>query len=277
MVRRIISLVAAFAFLTAASMSATAEGRLEARYAVSITGIPIGQGALMLDLNDIGYTAAGSATVIGLLKLISPGKGSAAARGNFVDGKLSPVTYSLNSESGERWEEIRMGLAAGTVRELSIMPPKPLPADRIPVTDEHRKGVIDPMSAMIMPVAGSGNLVNADACNRTLSIYDGRVRYDLVMNYERTESAKDVKGYSGPLIVCRVAYRPVAGHRPNRLQIKYMVENENIFAWLAPVAGTRALVPVRVSIGTMIGTLVVQATHFSSEPRARTAVNPAVK
>jgi hypothetical protein len=277
MVRRTISLAATFAFLTAASIPAAAEGRLEARYAASLTGIPIGEGALVLELNDNNYTAAGSAAVIGLLKLISPGKGSAAARGNFVDGKLSPVSYSVSSESGERWEEVRMGLVAGIVREVSIVPPKSLPADRIPVTDEHRKGVIDPMSAMIMPFPGSGILASADGCNRTLPIYDGRQRYDLVMSYVRTETAKDVKGYSGPLIVCRVAYRPVAGHRPNRLQIKYMVENENIFAWLAPVAGTRALVPVRVSIGTMIGTLVVQATQFSSESRARAAVNPTAK
>ncbi len=277
MVRRTISLAATFAFLTAASIPAAAEGRLEARYAASLTGIPIGEGAFVLELNDNNYTAAGSAAVIGLLKLISPGKGSAAARGNFVDGKLSPVSYSVSSESGERWEEVRMGLVAGIVREVSIVPPKSLPADRIPVTDEHRKGVIDPMSAMIMPFPGSGILASADGCNRTLPIYDGRQRYDLVMSYVRTETAKDVKGYSGPLIVCRVAYRPVAGHRPNRLQIKYMVENENIFAWLAPVAGTRALVPVRVSIGTMIGTLVVQATQFSSESRARAAVNPTAK
>ena len=277
MVRRTISLAAVFAFLTAASIPAAAEGKLEARFTASLTGIPIGEGALVLELNNQNYTAAGSASVIGLLKLISPGKGSAAARGNFVDGKLSPVSYSVSSESGERWEEIRIGLVAGVVREVSIVPPKSPPADRIPVTDEHRKGIVDPMSAMIMPVSGSGILAGADGCNRTLAIYDGRVRYDLVMSYVRTEPAKDVKGYTGPLIVCRVAYRPVAGHRPNRLQTKYMVENENIFAWLAPVAGTRALAPVRVSIGTMIGTLEVKATQFSSEPRARTAVNPAVK
>ncbi len=277
MYRQTASLAAALAFFTAASTPAVAEGRLEAQYSITLTGIPIGRGALVLELSNDNYTTAGSATVTGLLKLVSPGKGSAASRGTITNGKISPISYSLTSESGERWEDIRMAIAASVVRDFTIMPPPSHSDDRIPIADEHRKGVVDPMSAAIMPVPGSGDLLSAEACNRTVSIFDGRQRYDLVMSYERSDSAKDVKGYSGPLVVCRIAYRPLAGHRPNRAQVKYMVENQNIFVWLAPVAGTRVLVPVRVTVATLLGTLAVQATHFSSEPRAQTVGNPAAK
>ena len=43
--------------------------------------------------------------------------------------------------------------------------------------------------------------------------------------------------------------------------------------WLAPVAGTRVLVPFRVSIPTPIGVGVMQATQFVSvaQPRAAAA------
>ncbi|MEX0590139.1 MAG: DUF3108 domain-containing protein, partial [Xanthobacteraceae bacterium] len=153
----------------------------------------------------------------------------------------------------------------------------PRDRDRVPITDEHRVGVVDPMSASLMPVPGNGDLAGPDACNRTIPIYDGRSRYDLVLNFERTDTVKDVKGYSGPVAMCRVTYRPVAGHRANRKQVRELSENREIFAWLAPVAGTRVLVPLRVAIGTKIGTFIIQATHFSSEPKTRAAVNPVTR
>lgn len=265
MARFTVCLAIAFALLAADSIPAIANSKVDARYSISLTGIPIGKGALVIEINESGYTASGSATVTGLLELVSPAKGSAAARGKFVDGKVSPVTYSLSSESGKHWEDIRMSVTAGFVRDFSVFPPPSKSHERIAITEEHRKGVVDPMSAAIMSVPGNGDIAGADACNRTLSIFDGRQRYDLVFSHERTEPAKDVKGYTGPLAVCRVAYRPIAGHRPDRLQVKHMTENKNIFVWLAPIAGTRILVPVRVSVATMIGTLVVQATQFSNE------------
>jgi hypothetical protein len=128
-----------------------------------------------------------------------------------------------------------------------------------------------------MPVSGSGDLTGPDACNRTIPIYDGRQRYDLVLNYERTEMVKDVKGYAGPAARCRVDYRPVAGHRPNRKQVKELSENKEIFVWLAPIAGTRVLAPLKVNFGTKLGVFTVQATHFLSEPRPSAADAPAAR
>jgi hypothetical protein len=158
------------------------------------------------------------------------------------------------------------------LRDLVILPGRKEDRDRVPITDEHRLGAIDPMSAALMPVAGAGDVAGPDACNRTLPIYDGRQRYDLALSYDRAERAKDVKGFSGAVAVCRVTYRPVAGHRANRKQVRELSENKNIFVWLAPIADTRVLVPIRVTIGTAVGTFIVQATHFSTEPRTRAAI-----
>jgi len=247
------------------SVPALAGGSLEARYTLTFTGMPIGQGAFVVEVNDEGYAASGSAMVAGLLQLVHPAKGSAAARGHFLNGKLAPISYSGNSENKERNEEIRLGGAGGTIREVTIAPERPYRDDRIPLRDEHRVGVVDPMSAAIIPVGGTGELTGPEACNRTLSVFDGAERYDLVFYFERTETAKEVRGYSGPLAVCRVEYRPIAGHRAGRKSTKELSENKNIFVWLAPIAGTRVLVPQRVSFGSKIGVFVVHATHFRTE------------
>jgi hypothetical protein len=253
---------------------AVAGGTLEARYEVTYTGITIGQGSLVTEITDDGYSVAGSAAVTGILQVITAAKGTAAARGQFVDGRAAPVSYSVTSESKEKSQEIRLAGAAGVVRDVMILPTPAESKDRVPVTEEHRAGVVDPMSALLMAVPGNADLTGPDACNRTVPIYDGRERYDLLFTYERTEAAKGVKGYNGPLTVCRVTYQPVAGHRANRKQVKELSENRNIFVWLAPIAGTRVLVPLRVNFGSKIGVFTVQATQFSSAPKPRAAVEP---
>jgi hypothetical protein len=274
---------AAMLLFIVATTPAFADGRLDVRYKASITalsdlkGIEIGRGALIIDITDDGYAAAGSAKVTGLARLVSKGEGSVAARGNFVNGKVSPLTYSSTSETDKKSEEVRISLANNAVTEFQVSPPTTPDKDRIPVTEQHRQGVVDPMSAAVITVPGGGDPLAHDSCNRTISIFDGRQRYDLVFSYERTETAKDVKGYSGPMLVCRVDYRPIAGHRPSRLQVKFMEDNKNIFVWLAPVAGTRVLFPIRVSIVTLVGVVLVEAEAFSVEAREKQAASPVAR
>jgi hypothetical protein len=212
--------------------------------------------------------------IVGLLKMVNPGKGTAAARGQFANGKVLPVNYSGSSETKDRTQEVRLSGAAGTINDISISPWRRPTRDRVPVTEEHRVGVVDPMSAALMPVAGSADLAGPEACNRVLPIFDGQERYDLVFTYMRTEPVKEVKGYSGPAAVCRVEYRPIAGHREGRKQVKELQENKDIYAWLAPIVGTRVLVPLRVSFGSPIGVFLVQATHFISEAKPNTPSVP---
>lgn len=274
---------AATLFLLVATTPALADSRLDIRYKASLAaladmkGIEIGKGALTVDITDDGYAAAGSAKVTGLARLVSRGEGSVAARGNFVNGKVSPATYSSTSESDKKAEEIRISLANNVVKEFAVSPPTTPHEDRVPVTEQHRQGVVDPMSAAVITVPGSGDLLARDSCARTVSIFDGRQRYDLVFSYERTEPAKNVKGYNGPMLVCRVDYRPIAGHRASRLQVKYMEDNKNIFVWLAPVAGTRVLFPIRVSIVTLVGVVLVEAETFSAEAREKQAASPVAR
>ena len=189
-----------------------AASTLEARYTVSFTGVTLGQGALVVEVNEEGYSAAGSAMVAGLLQMITGGKGTAAARGQIFNGRILPISYSGNSESKERSQEVRLAGAAGTISNVYVQPKRPPTSDRVPLKDEHRKDVVDPMSAAIMPVAGAGEVTGPEACNRTLPIFDGEYRYDLVFSFERNDSArtiKEMRGYSGPLAVCRVEYRPI--------------------------------------------------------------------
>lgn len=265
--RRVLA-AAGLAVLTfaAAPAPAVAQGKLEARYTVSIAGIPIGRGAWVVDVTDDHYTTAASGRVTGVLRAVTSGEGSAAARGTVSAGRLVPLSYAINITSDDKPEEIRMSLNGGTVKEVVAEPKLPPSPDRVPVTDTHRKGVLDPMTAGLFAVAGSGDPLVAEACHRTVPVFDGRQRYDLALSFKRWDKVKADKGYQGPVVVCAITYQPVAGHRPDRAAIKYLKDARDIEIWLAPLAGTRFLVPFRLAVPTMIGTAVLQATQFVSAP-----------
>jgi len=256
--------------------NAAAQGRLEARYSASVGGIPIGKGAWIIEIGDGVYTTAASGQVAGVLRAVTRGEGSAAVRGTLNAGHPVPSSYAAHVTADEKTDEVRMMLSAGTVKELVAEPPFAPSPDRIPLTDAHRRGIIDPMSAGLIPVGGTGDVLAPEACQRTLPIFDGRQRFDLTLAYKRMEKVSADKGYQGPAVVCSVTYQPLAGHRPSRYAIKYLMEQRDMEIWLAPIVGTRIVVPIRIVVPTLLGSAVLEATQFVSvlqppRPTATTA------
>ena len=115
-----------------------------------------------------------------------------------------------------------MVLANGNVKEFSIEPEPPVDPDRIVVTEAHKRGVLDPMTGTMLRVPGTGDLLSPEACRTGSSVFDGRLRYDLKLEYKRMENVKAEKGYHGPAVVCALYFTPVAGYIPDRPIIKYL-------------------------------------------------------
>ena len=157
------------------------------------------------------------------------------------------------------------------MKEFGIEPEPPVDADRIPVTDAHKKGVFDPMTASLVRVPGNGDPVSPDACHNGAAVFDGRMRYDLKLDFKRMEMVKAERGYYGPVVVCSIYFAPIAGYIPDRPVIKYLAGARNIEITLAPIAGTRVLVPFRLVIPTPLGTAMLEATHFVTEPTSHIA------
>jgi hypothetical protein len=248
--------------LLAAPGGAHAQGKLEAHYRASLAGLPIGKGSWVIDIGDTHYTAAASGATIGLIKVFVGGSGSGAAQGTMANGKFVASNYSATIKSGKHAEEIRMSVAGGNIKDFKIEPPQDPDPRRIPVTDAHRHGVMDPMTASMAVIPGTGEMNSPKACERALSVFDGKMRYDLKLAYKRTEMVKAEKGYAGPAVVCSVAFVPVSGFVPSKAAIKYLAKSDDIEVWLVPIAGTRVMVPFRAQVGTPFGQGVVEAVRF---------------
>jgi hypothetical protein len=245
---------------------AQAQGKLEARYSVTLGGVSFGQGNWTIDVHDDQYTAAVSGSTVGLMRIFTSGQGSSAARGTVSNGQLLANSYASSIQTDKKYDEVRMLLNGGAVKESIADPPStPIP-ERIPITDAHRKGVTDPMTAAIMRVPGTGDTFTPEACKSKVGVFDGRMRYDLSLSFKRLDKVKSEKGYQGTVVVCAVYFTPVAGHVPDRPVIKYLTDLRDAEIWLAPIAGTRLMVPYRASVPTPFGTGVLQATQFVSVP-----------
>ena len=252
-------------WLVLGSPPAAAQGRLEAQYEATLAGISVGRGTWAIEIGEDTYSAAAQGGTTGLLKTISNGAGTGASQGRVVGGALVPQAYEASTTTSKKSETVHITLVNGNIRDFGIEPVPPVDPDRIPVTDAHKKGVFDPMSSTLVRVPGSGELLTPEACRAGAAVFDGRLRYELKLDFKRMETVKAEKGYYGPAVVCALYFTPIAGYIPDRPVIKYLSAARNIEVALVPIAGTRYLVPFRTVIPTPLGTAVLEATHFVTQ------------
>jgi len=257
----VFSLCAA-ACLALAPQAASAQGRLDAQYEATLAGIPVGKGAWTIEIGDDAFAASAQGGTAGLLKAFSGGTGSGASQGRVVNGALVPNAYTATTTTQKKSETIRLVLANGNVKDFSIDPLPPVDPDRIVVTDAHRKGVLDPMTGSMLRVPGNGEVLSPDSCRAGTGIFDGRMRYDLKLDYKRMETVRAERGYHGPALVCAIYFIPVAGYIPDRPVIKYLATERRMEIAFVPIAGTRILVPFRMTIPTPFGPAMLEATSF---------------
>ncbi len=263
-IRSASALTAALLALAAASAPAGAEV-VRARYSVSLIGLRIGEAEAMGAIERAAYRIGMEARLTGIAAWLAHVRMALASSGEIRRGVVLPTAYATTSANSQETRTLRMALDAGTVKQVEISPPFDDKSGRVPVTAADRRDILDPMSALIMAVPAGEPLIGPAACNRTLPIYDGVVRFDLLMSYTGTREVS-VQGYSGPVSVCAVRYKPIAGHKIDSRSIRFMENNHEIETWLAPVEPAHVVVPLHIALRTLAGMAVVDATEFSVEP-----------
>jgi hypothetical protein len=241
---------------------------LKVDYQVTLAGLTLGTADLSSTFEGSKYKMQAVVKLSGLARMLTGGKGAATASGAIVGPQPQPAAFAVTSRSSSDQRTVRMGLTAGNVSAVEIVPPIDEKPDRVPIREDDKRGVVDPVSALLMPPVASGSLTDAANCNRTIPIFDGAARFNVVLSYAETKNA-DVPGYSGPVLVCNARYVPISGHRSLRPSTKFMEENRDMSVWLAPIEGQRMLFPVRVAVRTMIGMSVVEASRWTIERDAK--------
>ncbi|MHA7773162.1 DUF3108 domain-containing protein [Roseibium sp. M-1] len=230
------------------------------KYKLYALSLPIGSGTLSLDVGKETYWASAEGQTAAFGKLVSDGKGSVKARGGVGSKSLQPDSYAYDIKSEDETGTVAMTLRAGRVDKVAVNPPQDRMKERIKVTQDHLKSVLDPLTAAILP-APKG--LDKASCDRTLHIFDGKERYDVRLNYKSSQTTKSADGrFKGKVLVCGVRYEPVSGHRPKRKSIQELAANKSMEVWLAQVGDKPYLVPLKASISLPFGSLVVEAEKF---------------
>lgn len=247
-------------FVLLAALPASAS-TVDVRYKVTLAGFSIGTARLAGTFDEARYQLSVSASLTGLVGAVSGGKGAAQANGALSGTRVLASGFAMRASNSEMTRTIQIASSGGNVQTVAIEPPFDEKADRVPVQDSHKRGIIDPLSALVMPRLGRDG-ADPKNCERTLPVFDGAQRFDIRLTYAGTRQVEAEQGYRGPVIVCRARYVPLAGHRPERRVTKFMVENRDMDVWLAPVGSGAQLVPYRIAVKTMVGTAVIEANRF---------------
>jgi hypothetical protein len=164
------------AVLALACWAAPAEAAsLKVDYALSFSGLHVGTADLAANIQGDRYQVDIQARVAGLAGAFSDARGGATAAGSVATNRPLPSSYAVTSRSSSNQRTVRVGLAGGNAVSVNIEPPIEDKPDRVPVRDVHKRGVVDPVSALLMPVYGRGDVVDPAVCNRTLPVFDGAV------------------------------------------------------------------------------------------------------
>lgn len=244
-----------------AKAASAASSAITVDYGIALAGLSIGTARLSGTFERDRYSMDVSATLTGLVGAITGGQGSARASGSIAAGP-QPTAFSIATRTASAGIAVRMALARGSVVQAEVTPPLVDMQDRVPVTAANKRGVMDPVSALVMPVQARGEPTDPGNCNRTLPVFDGATRFNVVLSYAETREVQK-PGYAGPVLVCNARYQAVAGHRPDRPGVRFMEENREMSVWLAPVEGTRVLIPLRISVLTTIGTNIIEARSWT--------------
>ena len=178
-----------------------------------------------------------------------------------ANATVLPNAYANTTANANETRTVRMGLNAGTVRAVEISPPFLDMDERVPVTQAHKTSVLDPVSALVMSVPPGQPLIGQAACDRTIPVYDGLVRFNVSLFFKGVRNVQ-AKGYSGPVSVCSARYTPISGYKLDSQSTRYMAENRDLEVWLAPLEQAHVVAPYYIKVGTKSGTLVIQAVDF---------------
>lgn len=245
---------------------AAAQTKLDATYAATLLGLPIGEISWTVELGDNRFKSVAKGAISGLLRLFLHAQGEVTANGSLPGGKPVASNFALKLLAGKWSDEVRIVFSGGKAKEYVAAAPADLSANRVPLTDADRIGAIDPMTALLVHITGDKTTVVPEACERTIAVFDGHTRYNLRLAFERIDTVKAARGYQGPVVVCSVKFIPVAGYDPKHFLVTFLAAQHDTEIWLVPFARSRLMVPYGASISTPMGIGILQATKFEFAP-----------
>lgn len=233
------------------------EYSMSADYDVTLLGLAVGSFHLELTMKDGQYRTSATVKPEGLASTFTSNSINAHGNGTGTIGHLIPAYSWVQQVSSKRTQLVEIKYQDGN--PVSVQADPVYEVNQWTPTEEQKAGTADPLNAvvalMLMPTAGQG----ADACGTTIPIYDGKRRYNFLMQSEgEVEIDGGAGGYAGPALHCVIRYQRVAGWDPEHIAKASKTE---IHVYMAPIGKTEGggpgfYLPVRVWSDAEVGSVV---------------------
>jgi hypothetical protein len=234
---------------------------VRAVYEVNFNGFAVGTFEFVSQSEEQSYTLTGNAQLSLLLGAFT-WIGETRAFGLISNQIPKPAAFTFDFRANNKKGWTKIDFVNGGVFDVRHSPPAPLKPDTVPLRDQHLKGVLDPLSA-IMVVA---RYANPDPCDHRLPIFDGKERFDLLLSYKGQVKVNEQQPSGQPVIahVCRVQYRPIAGHKIDA-ESSYLATSDAIEVSLRPIPSANVLIPYQIRIPTLIGYATIVSKRVEIE------------
>lgn len=251
--------------LAAARSSAVETTDFRATYAITLGGTVIGRASAASKFTGSSYEAEIKGSTSGVSRMVTDATAALSGAGRIAGKRVLPASFDMETNENGFGTHVQMAMTAGRVTRLVAVPSLSKAPDRIPVRESDKTGVVDPLSAFLVPMDKPGLPLGRHSCDRRIKVFDGWQRFDVELTFK---GMKAVDGgadtYRGQVVVCAARFIPVAGHRTRGESINDLVDNDRVEIWLVPIDKTALLVPYRIVLGTRWGDLVVYATRFTA-------------
>ena len=226
---------------------------VRALYEINFNGFNVGTFEFQSQAESQSYTLTANARLSVLLGAFT-WNGETRSFGMIVNQAPKPASFTFDFRSNLRAGSTKLGFSDGAVTNILNLPQMVSTTPTIPVREQHLKGVVDPLSAIMMLSRGA----TADPCDRRIPIFDGKERFDLLFSRkgEMRVTEQAPSGQPGVAHVCRVKYVPIAGHKVDN-ETNYMAANDAIEVALRPVPSAKMFVPYQISIPVMAGSATI--------------------
>jgi hypothetical protein len=257
----------------ASASSARAEDwptNVRAIYDINFNGFNVGAFEFQSQAEEQSYTVTGTAQLSLLLGAFT-WIGETRAFGMIANHTPKPAAFAFDFRTNSKVGSTKMDFQNGAVTEIRHSPPAVQKPDTVPLRDQHLKGVLDPLSAVMVLARGS----NPNPCDRRLPIFDGKERFDLVLSYKGQLKISEQQPSGQPVtaFVCKVKYYPIAGHKVDT-ENSFLATTDAIEVVLRPIPSANVLIPYQVNIPTLVGqaSLVSRRVEIESPGRPQIAL-----
>ncbi len=247
--------------------------RLHAEYKITFGGFNLGAFSFWSEMSSKRYSILGKGKLSVMNGVVFRWEAVTKSSGKLTPVGPEPKKYMFSYKSSEKNEKLQLNFRKNAVASITAKPPYKFTVDQVPISRSDLVGVFDPMSAIIHLTSLTSKKITRDmtsgqiACAVTLSVFDGRERYDLVFSHKKTVRMEKTnkKGYSGPAHICRVKYIPISGHKSRNEGTHFMARSNDIEVWMILMEKVDLYMPYHIVVPTPVGHATATSKVFQVE------------